>query len=49
MINPRINRQSAVAMAVASVLAASAGSAQAADAAAGATLEEIVVTATRRA
>jgi iron complex outermembrane receptor protein len=49
MINPRISRQSAVAMAVASVLAASAGSAQAADAAAGATLEEIVVTATRRA
>ncbi len=49
MINPRISRQSAVAMAVASVLAATSGTTQAADAAAGTTLEEIVVTATRRA
>ena len=49
MTSPRFSQHSAIALAVASALAAASGTLRAADDANGSTLEEIVVTATRRA
>ncbi len=49
MTSPRISQHSAIALAVASALAAASGALRAADDTTGSTLEEIVVTATRRA